>query len=1041
MKVAHQDDKVAANDGRLMIRLFGSIAVELRGEVVVAKFRTRKTALLVGYLAASGHKRISRDQLVTLLWPEHDLNAARASLSTSLSAIRSTFGQSNLPQIIESDRQSVWLASHVDTDASEFDRLLTLANLSVEPERAVTWLRAAVERYTAPFLEGFDEDWVLAERQLRSDEYVRAVRRLVRLLTREGTLAEAIRMVRAAAQKEPIRESLTRDLMRLLWKAGEPSAALEAFRKLERTLHSTYELAPSPRTTDLADEIVSSLASEPREVKPTAHRLGRAVSRFIGRQKERSLIGSLLAKDEVRIVTVVGFGGIGKSRLSREVAVDLSESGEREVAWIPLDGYTSEDSVWAAIGLGFGLYSSTETIVIQFLQFSRKLLVIDNAEHLVPGIASPLRRLLEACPSIVLLITSRVPLRIDGECLVRLGPLAEQEGEDFDLFCDRLEAAHPGTSIPVHELAGLRAFIHRLGGIPLAIEMVAASTPVELLSHMHELNVEMGEFASSRPDHAGRHEFLSEVIQETFRKLTRPAQALLKKVWILDAGFTWPAARAALDESSSRAMSAIRELQDHSIVYSVETRHGHRFMTLRIVREVMLTSVPEAEQIDAIQWAVAWLNRGTEPEACLGYVSREITRNAVLELDNIVGVANHAVRTEQFELAADVLSPHTAAYRLCHHSPTLLKLAEVIIQRTDHLRQMQVACMASTLVLAGMDPEHWPTPIVERFYRLANESGDLRYIAVANVRKAYRTVWHYHDADTGIREVDEALAIPQECRSQMTGGLLEICAAEVLHGTVQYRRSLDIVEAMYARSGVRPGIEAEGYLSRVTAACTPLGLHDRAIEAAQKLRELAWESENLPLYAHSSYYEGFALLRAGRYEEALAVLDAGVDISKTYVPWDLTGANVHRICGAYACLALGRVEEAARRSAEVGKYEPVDVLFGVFGDDLNRSIETLIAVLGSQQTWKKLDIVASYFDYAANIFNRKGHERLAARMAGQADSMRSAWGLPMPLLCVRARGSLVPEPFETTNPKLAECYKPAALEAVAVLQSMCPELR
>ncbi len=992
------------------------MSVEVGGTQVLSRFPTRKAAAVLAYVASARSSGVSRDALVEMFWPEDESRAGRASLSTTLNRVRTSCTEVGAPEILHADREFVWLAPHVETDTSEFDRLTAKGGMIKDPAESAVWLQAAFDLYTAQLLLSENYDWVLAERQMYSDEYVRTVRSLVSHLGELGRTRDAIQVARRATRIEPTREFLARDLMRLLRNANEPSAALEAYHNLQAALKSAFDLKPSDRTADLAEEIASELAAQHDHSQSAPIKTARPISLFVGRQHERNLIRS----SEARLITIVGFGGVGKSRLAREAAVDFQDCGRGNAVWIALDGYTSADSIWVAIGEAFNIYGPTQGSVIERLRGVDCMLIIDNAEHLIPAIGTPIALILGQCPFLKMLVTSRVPLNIDGEMLIRLSPLGSGEGpdsEDVVLFCDRFRAAHPTRELTSSEMSQVCRFVRRLGGIPLAIEMVASITAIGVLEDLHEIDPEIPSLSSGRVDHLGRHEQLSTVIESSLAKMSPTARAMLERLWVFDAGFAWQTARESFGGSPSEAMCALRELQDLSVIYTLETRHGTRFMVLRLVREVMQSTLERGRQVAAIEWGAHLLTRGLSPEDCLGYRSKETVRYGVREADNIIAVVNLAIQLGLFELAADTITPHTAAFKWSEHTPSLIALAESLGAKVDSTRRMQLACLAATLAYLNNNAEPWPDPIVDRFEELAEESQDNKYLIVARMFSAYRTTWYKEEHEVGAQRTYAALQIPQEQRSPATGALMDILGSECLQGTMHTRAALKLIEHVRNEVGLREGVEEELFLNRLSSANTNLQYLELGLVAAKRLQKLSWESENLGHYAHSFYLEGWNILQRGEFEDALQIFVQGHEVLRKYVPHDKALDGVFRWCAIYSCILTGRFDEARRRRNEVITNPTIEILFGMYNDDLSRAQNYFCKMFEKGMSFSRFDISANILDYAASIALRLGAPDLASQLCGEADAMRNACEFPQPIVARLIRGEIQPVFYPSTEPE------------------------
>src|SRR5918996_1034992 len=246
------------------------------------------------------------------------------------------------------------------------------------------------------------------------------------------------------------------------------------------------------------------LEGEPPEAGRPSRPLPTPASRFIGREREKSMVRDLLTGADARLVTLVGAGGIGKTRLALEVGAALMGQFDG-AAMIALDEVSSADLVVSSIASSLGVPESPGRslldLVISYLRTRRMLLIVDNFEHVVTA-AGVLAKLITQTDA-VLLVTSRERLRLSGELVVEVPPLHVPESVDTDevlrrsdaveLFVDRARAAGSDLDLDHDRLETVAEICRRLDGIPLAIELAASRTkvvgPEELLRRLdHRLS-------------------------------------------------------------------------------------------------------------------------------------------------------------------------------------------------------------------------------------------------------------------------------------------------------------------------------------------------------------------------------------------------------------------------------------------------------------------------------------------------------------------------------------------------------------------------
>ena len=308
------------------------------------------------------------------------------------------------------------------------------------------------------------------------------------------------------------------------------------------------------------------------------HHLPVQLTSFVGRKREVDDVRRLLV--EARLLTLTGPGGIGKTRLALRVAEAAEETG-LPVCFVDLAPLSSAEfvpaTIAAALGAAHRAGNTLDETLIDSLRERPLLLVLDNVEHLLP--ATPLiQRLLAACPSLVVLATSRTVLGLYGEHVYPLAPLAvpasAQQGrgplaiapyEAVQLFVDRARASRPDFVLSSESAAAVAEICRRLDGLPLAIELAAARVrllpPEAICAYLAETR--LGFLTAGPRDVPARHQTLAATIRWSYDLLARDEQALFRRLGVFHGGWTLQAAAAITEaEDIVRGLGA---LVDHSL--------------------------------------------------------------------------------------------------------------------------------------------------------------------------------------------------------------------------------------------------------------------------------------------------------------------------------------------------------------------------------------------------------------------------------------------------------------------------------------------
>jgi len=254
------------------ILMLGRLAV-VQGDRTIARFRTRKTAALLAYLAYHRDQSHSREQLVDLFWPEADPNPARRSLSVAVCSLRHQLEPPGVPggAVLVADRFTLQLRPEtVVTDVADFTARLTAASQAESRSERILCLEEAVALYSGEFLPGFHESWASRERVVLAERFIEVTCALTELLASAGEREAAVSHARRAVAVDPLREEPRRELMRLHVALGEPQAALEQYRELEQLMQAVLKESPSAATRELAQDLERLHAGRQPAASPAA---------------------------------------------------------------------------------------------------------------------------------------------------------------------------------------------------------------------------------------------------------------------------------------------------------------------------------------------------------------------------------------------------------------------------------------------------------------------------------------------------------------------------------------------------------------------------------------------------------------------------------------------------------------------------------------------------------------------------------------------------------------------------------------------------
>src|SRR5579871_164283 len=625
------------------IYLFGQLCVQQPGRTIT-RFRTKKAAELLAYLACYRHRQHAREALIEMLWPEETLEAARNRLSVELNSLRRQLEPPGVPAgaILRADRTSVQLNPDAyTTDVAEFEAALQTAGQEEKDTAQAVLLIAAIELYRGELLPGYYGEWVLTERERLSDAYFNALRQLTGCLARLREFERALDYARRAVQADPLREASYRDLMRLYCVVGRPAAALELYGDLERILQETLGAAPSVATQELVAQmlplssntregvqIASGKISSPPTPSPDATAslpvpwesgearlpvcagsLPMQFTRFFGREAELASLEALLADAQVRLITLSGPGGSGKTRLSIETGRRLKELFPGGVWFVPLADLFDPRLVIQAIRDGMrlpreGNLDALEQVV-EALSVQPALLILDNFEQVAAGGAPVVRTLLSRIESLKCLVSSRRTLQLSGEREFPVPPLPVPRNTDspehllhtpsVQLLVDRAQAVRPDFQVTAGNARDVALLCADLEGLPLAIELAAARakalTPAQIRERLSE-RFEL--LATRRMDKGSRHRSLWAAIDWSYHLLPPTLQQFFARLSIFRGGWSLEAAEAVCEEPL--ALDYLAQLQGHSLVSAEESAPQLHFRMLESLREYAQEQLDEKER-------------------------------------------------------------------------------------------------------------------------------------------------------------------------------------------------------------------------------------------------------------------------------------------------------------------------------------------------------------------------------------------------------------------------------------------------------------
>ncbi len=565
----------------------------------------RKGIALLAYLAVEG-ARHTRASLSALLWPDQEGSKAYKNLRQILWELGQSMGEG----WIAADRESIGLSQERDIwlDVREFESRLTEGQREIDVSRRVALLSESAKLYRNLFLTGFSlrdahpfNDWAFAKSEELRHQLGRALFTLSNDYCALGQAEQAIPYARRLIILDPLDEASHRQLMQVYMQAGQHNAALKQYQACEQLLRKELGIDPQPETRELYKKIRKRDIKPARVERPTEsilppHNLPLQLSSFIGREKEQRDIAKLVVRN--RLVTLVGTGGIGKTSLALQVGHRLLNEHPDGVWFVALDSLSDPALVPQTVAAVFDIRERSDRPILELLTHALStktiLLILDNSEHLLDACAQLITALLQACPNLKILATSREALAMAGEAIYRIPSLSVPEHRKLSLeklseyeairmFAERAALVQSTFQLTEKNIRAVAAICRKVDGIPLAIELAAARVNILQVDEiLHQLEESFQLLANQSRTTSPRHQTLQASMDWSWGLLDEVERVFLRQLSIFAGGWTLEAAQAVCDGNVLDLTSA---LVKKSLIVVQQTSHDTRYRFHEIVRQ------------------------------------------------------------------------------------------------------------------------------------------------------------------------------------------------------------------------------------------------------------------------------------------------------------------------------------------------------------------------------------------------------------------------------------------------------------------------
>ncbi len=864
----------------LSVSLLGTIQV-LHGQQPVPRHAYVKVFALLAYLAVESDRPHARSSLATLLWPDQPDERARHSLRQALSTLRRLLDTPDSAGIVLAHRDTLQLNPDANVDIDVRALLTLIDTCDQHPHPRLDRCPSCAQRLTqamtlvrGEFLEGFSvddssafDDWVFVWRERLQRRILPALGHLASWHRQRGALDDAVVVLSRQLELDPWLEEAHRELMDVLWHQGNRTAALAQYERCRQVLDNELGIEPDDTTSALYERIAAS-ANPPiarPDLEPQSGQLPSPIGRFVGRDRERREIADLLARQDCRLLTVVGPGGTGKTRLAIQLAHDARDNGLGDIWFVSLEPVRRSAGVVQAIASEVGVVLSSSSNPLRelraWLRDRTVVLVLDNVEHLLNEM-DLVAGLLDAAPGLTLLLTSRERLNLRGEWVYELQglPVSPPGGGDSDssdavaLFEDRLRQVRP--RIPLHqaERPTVASICRLVEGIPLAIELAAAwaqTLTIEEIAGQIDESIDF--LSTSLRDVPERHRSMRVIFSQTWQLLSPEEQVAYRRLSLFRHGFTRTAAEQVAGTTSTQLATLVGK---SLLVQDPPGRYRLHGLLAQYAHELLQRDdedVAGLNQRHATHY-LTWLAQ-QEP-ALTGHDQRTVLGHIEDDFGNIQAAWKWAIHTRT-----------TALLQAAMHS---LWLFLVIRGRMRDGASIYRSVVDAMDVAGDRDAAHRP------------ERSLVRAAALARTGGFESGLGHYDD---GIRLIDEALPVLQSLDATRETGL----CLNMLAAAHRMKGNLDTAIALLEQSLL--AFRAIGDRWGIAYSLNDLGLMlhlQQASEIAEQHCEQSWvllrQMGDRRGAAFASYNLGIIASHRGDhdrarylYRESLALREAGHD--------------------------------------------------------------------------------------------------------------------------------------------------------------------
>jgi predicted ATPase/DNA-binding SARP family transcriptional activator/tetratricopeptide (TPR) repeat protein len=1020
--------------GSVQVGILGPLEVRRDGALVpVGGARVR---LLMLRLALAEGRIVPVGQLVDAIWEQDPPADAANALQSLVSRLRRAMGQAD--SVTQEGAGYRLAITAADLDAHRFSQEVRAGRDLIAAQQwaaAAETLSAAAALWRGTALaDAAGAAFAMGPAAELEEQRLCAIEDRIEADLRRNEWRELVAELEALVAENPQRERPVALLMDACLVTGQIARGLSTYERLRSQLVNSLGTDPGPGVQKRYHELLQASGPLPVSKNPIRrNNLRNALTSFVGREADVARLVTLIAGS--RLVTLVGAGGAGKTRLANEVARTIVDATPDGVWFVELAALNRTGDLAQSVLNSLGvqedrlLDSRPPTVmggdavdrIVDALAGRESVLVLDNCEHLIDDAADLTDRLLAACPDLRIVATSREPLGITGETVFALGPLSHPTGENVglakamespavQLFVDRAKAARSDFVLDEATVAQVIEICRRLDGLPLALELAAArvrSLPIDEVASL--INDRFRMLTGGSRTALPRHRTLRAVVEWSWELLNDDEKRLIEELAVFADGMNPHSAAAVCTGSAGDAdmLSMLLALADKSLLQPVDGT-GLRFRMLETIKEFGQDRMLDAGRLDDLRarHASYFLALAIESEPLLRSAEQlpwiETLR---VERDNLYGALQHMGDIGDADGAVQLAGSLAWFWTLVgSHSAASLWLGFALglpggsqtVDRSIATAMYAVNSATLTEEISATEMLHSvqvdlarPELIVERPMVLVLRVVGSMFAELDEDRSALMELGR-QSADPWVRAAVRMLS----AFILENSGEPEQARQAILDAYEQF-------QAIGDRWGLGSSLES---LARISLTDGDVeGALNAFAESGRYLNELGASSD----VAGGLCWTALTLVRVGRFDEALAAVDAARDLFDEF-----SSPHGEALC-AFARAEVLRLwerwDEAIDISAANLAYyresrtsSPVHLLsllltqraiLAMQTDDIGAATTMLDEAGDSAMKSQDMPIVSAYAVARAELTWRLGEFRNAAVMLGAADVVR---GTPDP---------------------------------------------